>query len=73
MDRDRWGHDQPSPERDAAPRSDGGSDSDSEYEEETTVTRTLKKTTYNPRRPAPPPPPAPRKVTPGRVANRRGG
>ena len=42
MDRDRWGHDQPEP-------ADAGSDSDSEYEEITTTTRTVKKTTYNPK------------------------
>ncbi|XP_037078962.1 tropomodulin-like isoform X2 [Pollicipes pollicipes] len=57
MERDRWGHDQPSPTRDEPAEeparnrlSDGDSDDDSdEYEEVTTITRTLKKTTYKPR------------------------
>ncbi|XP_043203502.1 uncharacterized protein LOC122371323 [Amphibalanus amphitrite] len=43
MDRDRWGHDQPEP------AGAGSDDSDSEYEEITTTTRTVKKTTYNPK------------------------
>ena len=46
MDRDRWGHDQLEPSVEDAAGSDS---SDSEYEEITTTTRTVKKTTYNPK------------------------